>query len=217
MVEIKKITDVMQHLDGLKAVVFDLDDTLYSEEEYVKSGYHAIAQCIPEVKNAEAKLWQAFKSKKLAIDDVLANEGIYSKELKQQCLEVYRFHQPDIHLYDGVLSMLIKLRQNGYLLGIITDGRPEGQRAKIKALNLKQFVDYIIVTDELGGIQFRKPCEMAFRIIRNHYGLPFEQIAYVGDNVTKDFQAPEQLGMRSIWVNNANGLYKDNHLPGLIY
>ena len=33
-------------------------------------------------------------------------------------------------------------------------------------------------------------------------------IVYVGDNPTKDFQAPQQLGMRSLWFRNADGLYK---------
>lgn len=38
MIEIDKITDVSNYIDDLKAVVFDLDDTLYSEKEYVRSG-----------------------------------------------------------------------------------------------------------------------------------------------------------------------------------
>ena len=63
-------------------------------------------------------------------------------------MSVYRFHQPKIHFYDGVLELLQTLRADGYKLGIITDGRPEGQRAKIKALGLEELVDFIIVTDD---------------------------------------------------------------------
>jgi len=97
VIEISSMLQVAQHLQGLKAIVFDLDDTLYSEKEYVRSGYRAIAKQLPQVEQMEKKLWAAFVDKKSAIDEVLTAEGIYSDELKQMCLYVYRFHQPDIH------------------------------------------------------------------------------------------------------------------------
>ncbi len=207
MIEIQIITDVMQHLEGLKAVIFDLDDTLYSEKEYVRSGYRAIATMLPQVESAEMKLWLAFECKKSAIDEVLADEGIYTDELKKQCLETYRYHQPNIHLYDGVTKMLVDLRQQGFAIGIITDGRSEGQRAKIKALNLKKYVDHIIVTDELGGIEYRKPNVKAFLLMKERLGVEFVEMCYVGDNTKKDFVAPEKLGMTSIYFCNSEGIY----------
>lgn len=210
MIEIQKVKDVMQHLDGLKAVIFDLDDTLYSEKEYVKSGYAAVAKVLPYVEDAEAKLWKAFEEKKFAIDDVLRSENIYSEELKQKCLEVYRFHQPSIHLYDEAMEILTQLRKKGFQIGIITDGRPEGQRAKIQALNLLQFVDHIIVTDELGGIEFRKPNEKAFVLMKERLNIEYAEICYIGDNICKDFIAPQKLGIRSIWFCNKDGIYNSS-------
>lgn len=209
MIKITSITEVKKHLHGLQAVIFDLDDTLYGEKEYVRSGYRAIADILPQVEQMEEKLWQAFKQKKSAIDEVLMAEGIYTEELKQQCLLVYRFHQPDIHLYKGTRELLCKLRADGYKLGIITDGRPEGQRAKIKALRLNELVDPIIVTDELGGVEYRKPNKVAFERMQDLLGVPFNEMCYVGDNVKKDFIAPEMLGIRSIWYRNSDGLYCD--------
>lgn len=207
MIEIRNITEVMQHLNGLKAVIFDLDDTLYSEKEYVKSGYKAVADILPEVDNARAKLWKAFEEKKSAVDELLLSEDIYSYELKQKCLEVYRYHQPNIHLYDGVAEMLMQLRKQDILLGIITDGRLEGQRAKIKALDLEIYVDHIVVTDELGGIEYRKPNEKAFGLMKEQLSIEYSEMCYVGDNTRKDFLAPEKLGMKSIWFINTDGLY----------
>lgn len=209
MIEIHKITDVLQHLDGLKAIVFDLDDTLYGEKEYVKSGYFAVSQMFPQIKNAEAKLWQAFEKKKSAIDELLRSEGIYSDELKRKCLEVYRFHQPTIHLYDGVAEMLALLRKRGLLLGIITDGRPEGQWAKISALKLTEYVDQIIVTDELGGVEYRKPNTKAFMLMRELFDVRFSEMCYVGDNIKKDFIPCEQLDIKPVYFVNKDGLYFD--------
>ncbi len=207
MIEITKVTDVMQHLDGLKVVIFDLDDTLYGEKEYVRSGYRAVGEILPQVADAEQKLVTAFENKKSAIDEVLISEGIYTEKLKQQCLKTYRHHQPDIHLYEGVAEMLTALRKREFLLGIITDGRPEGQSAKIKALGLENYIDHIIITDELGGIEYRKPNEKAFVLMKERFGVEYAEICYVGDNTKKDFVAPEKLGMKSIWFRNMDGLY----------
>lgn len=185
-------------------IIFDLDDTLYSEKQYVKSGFEAVAECLSD-KQAAEKLWQYFLEGKSAIDELLQEMG--RQELKEQCLRVYREHLPEITLYEGVSDMLQRLRAQGIRIGIITDGRVEGQKNKIKALGLDQMVDDIIITDELGGVQFRKPCDIAFRILQCRWRVPYEEMVYIGDNPGKDFQAPMQLGMRSIYFENVDGLY----------
>lgn len=207
MIEISDILEVKEHIEGLKAVIFDLDDTLYSEKEYVRSGYQKIAEVIPEVDNAAEKLWDLFEEKRPAIDELLKMENIQSEEVKQKCLHAYRFQIPDIHLYDGVCEMLKEFKKNGLKLGIITDGRPEGQRAKIQVLDLENMVDEIIVTDEFGGPEFRKPNPIAFQIMKEKLGVEYEEMCYVGDNIKKDFISPENLGMRCIWFKNEEGLY----------
>lgn len=75
---------------------------------------------------------------------------------------------------------------------------------------MDKLIDDIIITDELGGTQFRKPCDIAFRIMQRRWGIPFEQMVYIGDNAEKDFQAPKQLGMRSIFCRNKDGIYFDS-------
>ena len=207
MIEINKIADVLNYIEGLKAVVFDLDDTLYGEKEYIRSGYRAVAKVIPQVENAERKLWRFFLEKKPAIDEVLSMEGIYTEEIRQRCLVAYRLHEPDIHLYDGVMEILIKLRSNGYKLGIITDGRSEGQRAKIQVLGLGKYMDHIIVTDELGGVKYRKPNETAFIQMADKLNVAFTQMCYIGDNINKEFIAPLKHGMGAVGVRNQDGLY----------
>lgn len=188
----------------IKAVIFDLDDTLYSEKEYVRSGYKAVSKLLGG--GYEEKLWGYFESGRPAIDELLKEIGQTDK--RETALKVYRSHKPKLHLYDDAEELLKKLRNNGYLIGIITDGRPEGQRNKITALGLEEIVDDIIITDELGGVQFRKPCDIAFRIMQNRWRLPASQMLYVADNPAKDFQAPQQLGMKSVWFRNMDGLYR---------
>ncbi len=230
---------------NITGVIFDLDDTLYSEKSYVKSGYHAVAEFLYDSINAggdgevneeisstfkekskitsdiilpkeagldkittdmlEKKLWKYFLDGKAAIDELLNEIGCIG--MKEECLDLYRNHIPQIKLYEGAFELIKYLKTYGIKLGIITDGRVNGQKNKLKALGLTELVDDIIITDELGGVQFRKPNDIAFRIIQCRWRLPFGQIAYVGDNINKDFQAPKQLGMRCILIDNEDGLY----------
>lgn len=191
---------------SVRGVIFDLDDTLYSEKEYVRSGYRAVSDYLGG--GYEDRLWAYFEEKKPAIDELLKDLDRISE--KAAVLDIYRGHKPDICLYDGVVNLISGLKQKGIRIGIITDGRPEGQRNKIEALGLNNLVDDVIITDELGGIQFRKPCDIAFRILQTKWRLPASDILYVGDNPVKDFQAPQQLGMKNIWYNNGDGIYRES-------
>lgn len=203
---VESLSEVESCLAGIQAVVFDLDDTLYGEKEYVRSGFDAVAEKHPEIEKLDEKLWCAFENSKPAFDEVLGN----NESLKKECLAIYRNQTPNIHFYDGAELLIKRLREKNIKIGMITDGRPEGQRAKIAALGLEKLVDEILITDELGGTQFRKPCDIAFRIMQKKLNVPFEQMVYVGDNLKKDFVAPCTLGMKSIWFNNSDGLYSEN-------
>lgn len=204
MKEISDILQVERLIDGIELVVFDLDDTLYSEKEYVRSGFHKIAEALhmPEL---EAELWEAFSKRQKAIDVVFESRGMLDR--KNEALSIYRNQKPAIHLYDGVREMLTRIRQRGKLLGLLTDGRPEGQRAKIEALEIGGVFDEIIITDELGGVECRKPNEMGFVRMHERTGVPYEKMAYVGDNINKDFVAPEKMNMRCIYCRSREGLY----------
>jgi HAD superfamily hydrolase (TIGR01549 family) len=193
----------------IKGVIFDLDDTLYSEKEYVKSGYKAVSDYLGG--GYEEKLWGFFKAGKPAIDELL--KELCRESEKAEVLKVYRSHKPDIHLYPGVVEMIEELKAKRIKVGIITDGRPEGQRNKLEALGLE--IDDVIITDELGGVQFRKPCDIAFRIMSTRWRLNPADIVYVGDNPVKDFQAPQQLGMKSIYFKNPDGLYSSGNRGGI--
>lgn len=193
----------------VRGVIFDLDDTLYPEKEYVRSGFRAVSDYLGG--GLQDRLWTFFEEGRPAIDCLLREIG--REAVKEEVLQVYRAHKPEICLYEGVSEILRELRAGKVRIGIITDGRPEGQRNKIEALGLQDLVDDLLITDELGGTQFRKPCDIAFRILQNRWRLPAEEIVYVADNPAKDFQAPRQLGMKSLWFANREGLYTGPESP----
>lgn len=166
----------------IKAVVFDLDDTLIPETDYVKSGFKAVAKAFDD-SFLGVKLWNLFCEDK---NNVYQRAGFSEKEC-QRCIEIYREHFPDIVLDADIKRTLDSLKSKGIKLGIITDGRPQGQRNKIAALGLDEIMNCIIVTDELGGEEFRKPHPRSFELMRESLGVEFCEMMYVGDNPKKDF------------------------------
>uniref|UniRef100_UPI004057828D HAD family hydrolase n=1 Tax=Agathobacter sp. TaxID=2021311 RepID=UPI004057828D len=206
MIIINSILEVENYIDDVDAVIFDLDDTLYSEKDYVRSGYKAVGEYLGET-SLKDELWKYFEEGKKAIDEILQEKGLIQE--KENCLKVYRNHMPDIELYDGVKEIIKQLIGSEKKVGIITDGRVQGQRNKITALGLDKLIKDIIITDELGGEQFRKPNPIAFEIIQHRWRIPFQKLVYIGDNLKKDFQAPKQLGMKCLYFCNKDGLYFD--------
>lgn len=98
MITINNILEVESYLNQVDGVVFDLDDTLYSEKNYVRSGYRKIAQNYPDIENAEEKLWNSFLKGEKAIDKVFDETRLDEKE-KKNALNIYREHMPMIELY----------------------------------------------------------------------------------------------------------------------
>ena len=186
----------------IKGFVFDLDDTLYLERDYVYSGFRAVAQAFGDDAIAD-KLIRLFAEDR---KNVYQRAG-FSNEECQRCISVYREHLPAICLSDAVKETLSVLRARDCRIGIITDGRPQGQRNKMQALGLGAMVDAVVITDELGGEMFRKPNPAAFQKMKQILGLDYSEMVYVGDNPVKDFVAPLMLGMHACWLRNPDGLY----------
>jgi len=87
------------------------------------------------------------------------------------------------------MKFLRKHKQDDF--AIITDGYSSAQWEKIRALNLEQYVDKIIVTDDWGK-EFWKPNPRAY-ILAQDKRTPKECV-YIADNPLKDFEVPAKLG-----------------------
>ena len=174
--------------------VLDIDDTLYLECDYVRSGFCAVARWLAENQNVEnffEHAWVLFESgaRGNIFDMVLENLGIFDEELVSRLVHIYRSHHPDISLQTDAMKFLKKHNRDD--LAIITDGYSLAQWAKIRALNLEQYVDTIIVADDWGKESW-KPNSRAYILAQG--GRSPKECVYIADNPLKDFEAPAKLG-----------------------
>ena len=191
-------------------IVFDLDDTLYQEADYVKSGIAAVCRALDDrgvlsFSEAKAIIDNAGSTAQgfdLIVDAAHRKFGDNTLDIRQ-ILDMYRTHIPDISLDESTLEVLKRLRDSGEPVGLITDGRSIGQRAKIKALGLEEFFapEDILISEETG---FDKHCPQPFRRMMEQH--PQEhRFVYVGDNPRKDFIWPNQLGWITIMLRDVDG------------
>lgn len=172
-------------------ICFDLDDTLYKEIDYLKSAYREIAEYVghPE---AAGQMLEWYQTGENAFKKLIESYGLTVSIA--DLLKIYREHYPDIHLNEGVKDFLVRLKEDGAKIGLISDGRSLTQRNKIKALGLEGFFDIVIVSEEFGS---EKPCLRNYETVMEKY--PERKVfVYVGDNTAKDFWAPNQLGWRTV-------------------
>jgi putative hydrolase of the HAD superfamily len=202
----------------IRAVVFDLDDTLYAERDYAFSGFAAVAQAfagtLGDPETCRLRMCQLFDTehRRRVFNQLLRETGLKEDDkLISRMIKTYRSHKPAITLRDDAEAALSRLRGR-YRLGVISDGFLDAQRAKIKALDLRARVDEIIITDELGR-EFWKPHTRAFECMSERLGVEPSVCAYVADNPAKDFIAPRKLGWRTIQVLQKDGIYWDQDAP----
>ena len=202
----------------LRLIVFDLDDTLYPEGDYVGSGFEAVAQAFhAELRptfDLAARMKHVFESgnRGRVFDTVLADLHLPPDQaLVQRMVDVYRNHQPRIRLFADADAALDRLA-SCFKLALLSDGYLAAQQRKVGALGLPQRLDRVVLTDELGR-DYWKPDPRAFQRLASSLELSGLQCAYVADNPSKDFVAPNQLGWRSVMVRRPGALYADLPAP----
>ncbi len=205
-------------IDNKSVIVFDLDDTLYSELDYLKSGYRFIAELLDRKKSKKlyATMLSLYRNKKNVFDFLSDRYNITMEEL----IYNYRNHDPKIKPRDGCIELLKAIKEKGGFIAVITDGRIKTQNSKIISLKIKKYIDYVVISEE---IKTEKPNSKAFQMVENK--IEGTSFYYIGDNVKKDFIAPNSLGWKTIGlIDDGKNIhcnfhnYQNNNMPNdLIY
>lgn len=187
----------------MDTIIFDLDNTLYSEKYYVKSGFKAVTKYLVEKYGYDSdilfsKIMKIFNEDGRGnVFDRLINDLNLDEDIST-LVYIYRYHFPDISLYPESIPLLNNLKKN-YKLALITDGRSFVQKRKVDALNIEKYFDIIVFTDILGET-FWKPSIEPYKLVLSVLGCDASDAFYIGDDPYKDFKAPKKLGMKSIQV-----------------
>ena len=191
----------------ITTVVFDLDDTLYDELDYCRSGFKAVAESIADLPNAPSakrvfdRLWKQFTAgnRTKTFDAALDDLGIsYDDQIIQKLIKTYRSHKPEIKLPADSAKVLRQLSRK-YTLALLTDGFLPAQKLKVQALGIEKYFTCIVYTEELGRNCW-KPSPVGFEKLMQTLNAKPQAIAYVADNQMKDFIAPNKLGFLTIQI-----------------
>jgi putative hydrolase of the HAD superfamily len=192
--------------------VFDLDDTLYKERDFVLSACCAIEGALKAkgVPVEEGLLYRHFlEDGATFLQRAVERHPQWSLG---DLLALYRTHTPHITLEEGAKELLDALLERGIPLGLVTDGRSLTQRAKVNALGLEHYFDSMVVSEEVGTT---KPHEGNFTHFHQRY--PHKEFVYIANDVKKDFLAPRRLGWLTICVrDDGRNIHsqEENTLPG---
>jgi len=189
-----------------KVLLFDLDDTLYEEKQFVESGFSKVAEFVEdEFKIAKEVYYKILidifnrGSKGNIFNLALERANVaYEGNIIRAMVKIYQEHNPKIRLAEDVKLLLIKLKKV-YSLGIITDGYFKVQKKKVQTLRLEKMFDSIIYTDEYGREHW-KPDVLGYKLALEEFRVLPEEAIYIGDNPYKDFIGAKKIGIPTVRI-----------------
>ncbi|MBI1357285.1 MAG: HAD-IA family hydrolase [Acidobacteria bacterium] len=205
-------SEMLERVRECEAVVFDLDDTLYLEREYVRSGARAVGRWLAGALGLDPVLTSAELGETAARNPTgdpfgrwLRARRLNAERWLPEVLERYRAHVPAIRLEPGIERLLTRLGRRRKL-GIVSDGRFSQQRLKVEALGLDRRVSAIVLSDELGRDAW-KPCPRPYQLALELLGESAGRAVYVADNPAKDFLGARRAHMLSVRLRRRGGLH----------
>ncbi len=201
------------NLRGVRCVVLDLDDTLYLERDYVRSGFRTVARWVEEnrgLKGFYETVWGLFEEGRRGriFDEALVALGDpAAPSTVAEMVTVYRRHAPAIECLPDSREFMARSAARGVALACLSDGPLESQEAKVRALGVERYCSPVILTARYGP-GFGKPHARGFVEIEERRGARGAECAYIGDNPAKDLAAPRALGWRTVRVRRPGSLHE---------
>lgn len=194
---------------NVKAVVFDLDDTLMPQKKWILGKldmlYDHVQPDLPKAGWMAEGLHHLENGHRADLLDKLIETFRLPSSMKQEMIEEYRKLIPEAVIYSDVTPVLKKLKQEGILTAILTDNPPSSQEQKLRASGLHDHFDTIVYTRNAGG---EKPYIGGFDSVRRQLNVKTEEIVYIGDHLYKDILGAYLAGYRSLfWIQREGGFF----------
>lgn len=198
----------------IKAVIFDIDNTLYEYAPCNDAGTEAVYEMLKKECGTERPIYDAALSdskrviktfnentasshnRLLYFQRVSEYLNVFSPELTLRMYDCFwEAYFKKMKLFPNARNLLGKLKKNGVKIGFCTDLTAHIQFRKIIALGLSGIPDAVVTSEECGT---EKPSAVMFETILGKLGVSPEDAVMVGDSSEKDIIGAKNCGIRAI-------------------
>jgi putative hydrolase of the HAD superfamily len=207
----------------IKAVFFDLDNTLYSYEVCNQFAKDQIFKFLSKkVALSQTQIKKLFDQARHETHQRLKNtaashhrlfyfqtllEKINGRTSVNETLMLYdlfwKCYFQKMRLHPGWLKILKKLKQKNIKILILTDLTAQIQLQKLKKLKIDRLIDFVVTSEEAG---VEKPHAQIFKYALQKISGRAEQVVMIGDDQEKDIRGAQKAGLKSIFVNHVPNL-----------
>ncbi|NJE62316.1 TIGR02253 family HAD-type hydrolase [Thermococcus sp. 21S7] len=186
----------------MKAVLFDIDGTILTEMPLIQL-------FLPQVYDKLSKRFGISRdeARERFLGEIFERRDTYDWhdwnfffrlfDLDLEYEELLRTYPHKLHVYPDTVPTLEWLRDEGYLLGVITSG-PEYQRLKLKLAGLIDYFKVVVTRDDVNAI---KPEPRIFLYALEGLGVEPGETMMVGDSLSQDVYGAKNVGMTAVWIN----------------
>lgn len=202
----------------MKAIFFDVDDTLYDQVDTFQRAYDTVFG-----ERFELDIKELYKARGRRSDEVFeaSQKGIITMEemyiyrgqkafedigieiTAEEALalqEAYARNQADLAMPEPTRRLLDDLKKQDVVLGVITNGPSAHQWKKVNVLKLQNWIkkENLIISGDVG---INKPDRGIFEEAKSRISTEIEELWFVGDNYANDIQGAKNAGWKALWLN----------------
>lgn len=205
-----------------RAIFFDMDDTLLNTSGGVEASWEIVSNefapllgCEPAVlrtaiRQEMMRFWRdeavverewrtrLVEAREHVIGLALSAQGLDRARAAELSTRYWEENSARMRLFDDAVETLTMLRDNGYRVGLITNGPADMQRWKVARFGLEPYFDVMVIEGEFG---FGKPSPEVFEYALTAVGAARHEAWHVGDNLYADIGGAKAAGIHAAWIH----------------
>lgn len=205
---------------SLKAVLFDLDDTLYDHQHGSRRALTALYEgyaCFQQhpfeaLERQHSELLEHYhlgvlrgeltldQARFARFSDLLARYEAAALPVENLLVRYRETYLASEQVISGAVALLERLRASGLKTGVVTNNVTVEQLGKLKRLGLEHLFDVVVISESAG---FAKPDPRIFALALEQLGCTASEVVMVGDSWSADVQGAHAAGIRAIWLNRS--------------